>query len=58
MSAELGLIEKQLTELLTKNFEKLKFPTGLKVIQDSIRKYFDNYQQRKEMIERSKGGYY
>ncbi len=41
--SEYDLIEKELTELLTKNLEKLKFPTGVKVIKESIKKYFENY---------------
>lgn len=43
MVVNLEQIEKELTELLSKNLGKLKFPTGLKVIQETIEKYFKNY---------------
>ena len=58
MDTEYGLIEKELTELLSKNIEKLRFPTGVKVIEGLISGYFDNYRQRKQMIEQTKGGHY
>ena len=46
--SDLALIEKELTEILTKNLEKFRLQVVIDVVQKTIKKYFDNYADQRQ----------